>query len=92
MKNKRTSIEQVTVQVGTKSGPSQDQVRTKSGPSQDQVKSRFKSFVGLKSATPKLHRWLTDFNFIDIATVEGMVDWEESSIKFANATSPALRP
>jgi len=41
---------------------------------------KFKSYVGLKSATPKLHRWLTDFNFIDIATAEGMVDWEEVEV------------
>jgi len=38
---------------------------------------KFKSYVGLKGAEKKLRRWLTDFQFIDVATAEGLVDWSE---------------
>ncbi len=36
---------------------------------------KFKSYVGLKTAEKKLTRWLTDFNFIDIATADKQIDW-----------------
>jgi peptidoglycan-N-acetylglucosamine deacetylase len=37
---------------------------------------KFKSYVGLKNAENKLHRWLTDFEFIDMATAIQEIDWE----------------
>lgn len=36
---------------------------------------RFKSYVGVKRAESKLHRYLQDFAFTDIATADAMVDW-----------------
>ena len=37
---------------------------------------KFKSYVGLKGAEKKLNQWLTDFQFIDIATAVEIIDWE----------------
>lgn len=37
---------------------------------------KFKSYVGLKSAEKKLTQFLTDFNFVDIATADKMIDWK----------------
>ena len=36
---------------------------------------KIKSYVGLKSAKFKLEKWLSDFEFIDIAAADQMVDW-----------------
>ena len=36
---------------------------------------KFKSYVGLKGAEKKLRKYLTDFQFTDIETAAGMVDW-----------------
>lgn len=36
---------------------------------------KFKSYVGLKGAEQKLRRWLTDFQFIDIAAADSAIDW-----------------
>jgi len=36
---------------------------------------KFKSYVGLKSALSKLDKYLADFSFIDIATAEKQIDW-----------------
>ena len=38
---------------------------------------KFKSYVGLKGAEKKLRKYLTEFEFTDIATAEGIVDWEK---------------
>jgi len=38
---------------------------------------KFKSYVGLKGAEKKLNKWLTDFEFIDIATAEKQIDWKK---------------
>jgi len=38
---------------------------------------KFKSYVGLKSAEKKLEQWLTDFEFIDIATANKKIDWKK---------------
>ena len=38
---------------------------------------KFKSYVGLKGAENKLRRWLTEFEFVDIATAESRIDWEK---------------
>lgn len=48
--------------------------------SQPMIKSlpavrKFKSYVGLKGAEQKLRRWLTDFQFIDIAAADSAIDW-----------------
>lgn len=39
---------------------------------------RFKSYVGLKGAEAKLRKYLTDFDFIDIATANKKIDWENA--------------
>ena len=36
---------------------------------------RFKSYVGLKTSEKKLQNWITDFEFIDIATAIKQIDW-----------------
>ena len=41
---------------------------------------KFKSYVGLKGAEKKLRRYLTDFEFTDIATAEKLIDWEKVPI------------
>lgn len=37
---------------------------------------RFRSYVGLKGAEQKLRRYAGDFDFVDVATAEGMIDWD----------------
>ena len=39
---------------------------------------RFKSYVGLKGAEPKLRRWLKEFSFVDIATANQLIDWDKA--------------
>lgn len=41
---------------------------------------RCKSYVGLKSAENKLSRYLTDFEFTDVSTADGMIDWSEAPV------------
>lgn len=36
---------------------------------------KFKSYVGLKGAENKLRRWLTDFQFVDIAAADQTLNW-----------------
>jgi polysaccharide deacetylase family protein (PEP-CTERM system associated) len=36
---------------------------------------KFKSYVGLKGAEKKLRKWLTEFEFGDVAAAERQVDW-----------------
>ena len=36
---------------------------------------KFRSYYGLKGAEPKLRRWLTDFQFVDIKNADCMLDW-----------------
>lgn len=36
---------------------------------------RFKSYVGLKSAEKKFNKFLHDFDFIDIAKADSLIDW-----------------
>ena len=38
---------------------------------------KFKSYVGLKGAEKKLRKYLTEFEFTDIATAESRIDWEK---------------
>lgn len=38
---------------------------------------KFKSYIGLKGAENKLRRWLTDFQFMDVAIAERQVDWQK---------------
>ncbi len=44
------------------------------------VARKFKSYVGLKSAEKKLIKWLTEFDFVDIATANELVDWNNAPI------------
>ena len=39
---------------------------------------KFKSYVGCKGAAKKLERWLTEFEFTDIAAANQMIDWEKA--------------
>lgn len=41
---------------------------------------RFKSYVGCKGAAKKLEKWLTDFEFTDIATANGKIVWEKAQV------------
>ena len=41
---------------------------------------RFKSYVGTKTAEAKLRRYLTDFEFTDIATANKQIDWDNAQI------------
>ena len=34
---------------------------------------KFKSYVGLKTASKKLNSWLSDFDFIDISTANNLI-------------------
>jgi polysaccharide deacetylase family protein (PEP-CTERM system associated) len=36
---------------------------------------RFKSYVGLKTCKPKLEKWLSDFDFIDMNTADKIINW-----------------
>jgi polysaccharide deacetylase family protein (PEP-CTERM system associated) len=38
---------------------------------------KFKSYVGLSGAYHKLQKLLSDFEFIDIATADNLIDWEQ---------------
>lgn len=44
------------------------------------AKRRFKSYVGLKGAEAKLQKWLSDFDFVDVATANEMIDWNSAPI------------
>ena len=37
---------------------------------------KFKSYVGLKGATSKFEKWITDFEFIDVNTALIAIDWD----------------
>ena len=41
---------------------------------------KFKSYVGLKGAEKKLRKYLTEFQFTDIATAEQQIDWEKAPV------------
>lgn len=41
---------------------------------------KFRSYVGLKGAENKLHRWLTEFQFTDIATANEVIDWSKAPV------------
>jgi polysaccharide deacetylase family protein (PEP-CTERM system associated) len=36
---------------------------------------RFKTYVGLKKAEPKLRKWLNEYPFIDLGTANKLIDW-----------------
>jgi len=40
---------------------------------------KFKSYVGLKGATAKLEKWITDFEFVDVGTAIKIIDWRSTS-------------
>ncbi len=39
---------------------------------------KFKSYVGISNSKNKLHRWLNDFEFIDISTAVANIDWTKA--------------
>ncbi len=39
---------------------------------------RFKSYVGIKNCKPKLEKWLTDFDFMDLSSADKMIDWDRA--------------
>ena len=39
---------------------------------------KFKSYVGTKGAAKKMQQWLKDFSFVDIASADGAIDWENA--------------
>lgn len=41
---------------------------------------KFKSYVGIKGATNKLEKWLTDFEFVDIQTAVKKIDWDDAPV------------
>jgi polysaccharide deacetylase family protein (PEP-CTERM system associated) len=41
------------------------------------LKRKFKSYVGLKGAENKLRHYLNDFKFVDVATAEKFIDWNQ---------------
>ena len=41
---------------------------------------RFKSYYGLRGAEEKLKRWLMDFDFMDLRTADGLIDWKAAPI------------
>lgn len=38
---------------------------------------KFKSYYGLKKCEPKLRRWLSNFEFTDLSTAIGEIDWKK---------------
>ena len=54
-------------------------------PSQPMIQSlalsrKFKSYVGLKHAEPKLKNWLKDFDFTDIKSADEKINWNKAKI------------
>jgi polysaccharide deacetylase family protein (PEP-CTERM system associated) len=41
---------------------------------------RFKSYVGLKTCKPKLEKWLSDFDFIDLNAADNIINWNQVPI------------
>jgi len=41
---------------------------------------KFKSYVGLKNCRPKLERWLSDYDFIDLNTANNEINWDTAHI------------
>jgi polysaccharide deacetylase family protein (PEP-CTERM system associated) len=41
---------------------------------------RFKSYVGLKNCKPKLEKWLSDFDFIDMNAADKIINWKKVPI------------
>ena len=41
---------------------------------------KFKSYVGLKGAMPKLDKWLNDFDFVDLNEADILIDWDKVKI------------
>ncbi len=40
--------------------------------------NRFKSYVGLRTCQGKLHRWLSEFDFIDLREADNLIDWNKT--------------
>lgn len=41
---------------------------------------RFKSYYGLRRAEKKLSQWLMDYDFMDLRSADGLIDWEAAPI------------
>jgi peptidoglycan-N-acetylglucosamine deacetylase len=41
---------------------------------------RFKSYVGIKNCKPKLEKWLSNFEFIDLDQADRSIDWDQVPI------------
>lgn len=39
---------------------------------------KFKSYVGIKSCMPKLMKWSSDFEFLDLKEADKLIDWERA--------------
>lgn len=49
---------------------------------------RFKSYVGISTAFAKFQKYMNDFDFIDIATADKLIDWEKAEkIKISELVS-----
>jgi peptidoglycan/xylan/chitin deacetylase (PgdA/CDA1 family) len=44
------------------------------------VHRKFKSYVGIKGAFRKLERLLSEFEFTDLRTAEGLIDWDTAPV------------
>jgi len=41
---------------------------------------KFKSYYGLKGTMPKLTKWTSEFEFVDIKTAVNKIDWGEVKV------------
>ena len=41
---------------------------------------QFRAYVGIRNCKPKLEKWLSDFDFIDINTADKIVLWDNAPI------------
>lgn len=51
------------------------------------MKRKFKSYIGLKGAEKKFRKYLTDFQFTDIATANENIDWSQVPVVKLGQTS-----
>ena len=46
---------------------------------------KFKTYVGLKDCMAKLEKWSSEFNFIDLATADKLIDWDSTETIYLNS-------
>ena len=44
------------------------------------ISRKFKSYIGLSSCMKKLDQWTQDFEFIDLKTADGSIDWSNTPL------------